>query len=493
MHRCGEIHATVPNCQMMFERNDLFIGGDWIDASSNPRLDIVSPVTEECIGSVPEASLLDVEHAVSAARNAFDEGPWPRMRSAERIEILDKLGVELEKRSSELRNLTLAETGFPVSGTAGEDHVPTGLFILREYLRAARSVQMEEWRASPRGNSTIYREPVGVAVGILPWNGPFAQSILKLIPPLVTGCSIILKPAPETPLDAYVLAEAVQAAGIPNGVVSILAGGREVGEALAGHPAVDKVSLTGSTVAGRRVASVCGGHLTRCTLELGGKSAAVIFDDANLSIALPSLIEGGFALAGQQCYALSRVLIQKSRYDEVVAALSGAVDNLIVGDPRERSTDVGPLIAERQRRRVNDYIRVGLDEGASIATDGDRSLPSTGWYVRPTVFRDVKNDMRIAREEIFGPVVVAIPFDDEDEAIHIANDSDYGLSGAVFTETTDRGIRVARGVRTGTYTINGFTFNLSAPFGGFKQSGIGREWGPEGLAEFTELKTVTVL
>ena len=343
------------------------------------------------------------------------------------------------------------------------------------------------------GTTLVRREPVGVVGAIVPWNVPLYVTMSKLAPALVAGCTIVLKPAPETPLDAYILAEAFAEAGLPKGVLNIVSAGREVGEHLVKHPDVDKISFTGSTAAGKRIMSLCGEQLKRVSLELGGKSAAVILDDADLDTTIPGLLPNSLMNNGEACVAQTRILAPRDRYQEVVDRLVEAVRAMPVGDPMDPATQIGPLVASRQRDRVEGYIAIGQEEGAKVAIGGGRPAGADkGWYVEPTVFVGVDNKMRIAQEEIFGPVVAVIPYDGEADAVRIANDSSYGLSGTVWTADPARGVDVARKVRTGTYTVNGFVLDFATPFGGFKQSGIGRELGPEGLEEYLELKSVNL-
>jgi betaine-aldehyde dehydrogenase len=338
----------------------------------------------------------------------------------------------------------------------------------------------------------VRREAAGVVGAIVPWNVPQFVTMSKLAPALITGCTIVIKPSPETPLDGFKMAEILDEAGIPKGVVSIIPAGREVGEHLVKHPDVDKIAFTGSTAAGRRIAAICGEQLKRCTLELGGKSAAIILDDADLASTVEGLKFASLMNNGQACVAQTRILASRGRYDEVVDAVAGMVAALAVGDPHDAATEVGPLVAERQQERVEKYVALGQEEGAKVVVGGNGRPDGMekGWYVKPTVFSNVDNSMRIAQEEIFGPVVAVIPYDDPDDAVRIANDSDYGLAGSVWTADIDAGLDIARRVRAGTYGVNQYTMDFVAPFGGFKGSGLGREFGREGIDAYVELKSI---
>lgn len=471
----------------------LFIGGEWVTPAGSATIEVTSPHTEEVIARVPEASAADIDNAVGAARRAFDEGPWPRMEPAERADVMAKISQTIQARSQDYAETITREMGSPISW-AIMGQVFASTMVLDYYTGLARTYPFEELRDGVLGNKALVRkEAVGVAGAIVPWNVPLFVTMLKLGPAMAAGATVVLKPAPETPLDAFLLADALLEAGLPPGVVNIVPAGREVGEHLVTHPGVDKIGFTGSTAAGKRIAALCGEQLKRVTLELGGKSAAIIMDDADVGALVPDLIGASLMNNGQACVAQTRILASRDRYQEVVDALCDAVRQQQVGDPLDPATTVGPLVAERQRRRVEGYIATGQEEGAKIAIGGGRpASQTTGWYVEPTVFVNVDNQMTIAREEIFGPVLTVIPYDGIDEAVRIANDSDYGLSGSVWSADNTAALDVARRVRTGTYTVNGFMLEFSCPFGGFKESGVGRELGPEGLEAYLETKSISL-
>jgi aldehyde dehydrogenase (NAD+) len=470
----------------------LFIGGDWVQPATSATLDVISPHTEEVIARVPEGGEADMDRAVAAARDAFDHGPWPRMTAAERADVMTAILGYLQERAAELAIIITNEMGCPISfSQTGQTMAAT--MLLDYYIGLAREYPFEEVRAGLLGPVLVRREPVGVAGCIIPWNVPLFTTMLKLAPALAAGATVVIKPAPETPLDAIVLADAIRAAGVPAGVVNIVPAGREVGEYLVRHPGVDKIAFTGSTAAGRRVGAICGEQLKRVTLELGGKSAAIILDDADISSTISGLLPAAIMNSGQACVAQTRILASRTRYPEVVEALVAAVRAMQVGDPIDPATMCGPMAAARQRDRVEGYIRIGRDEGARIACGGGRPAGlKKGWYVEPTVFVDVDNNMRIAQEEIFGPVLAVIPYNDTEEAVRIANQSAYGLSGTVWSADVGRGLAIARRIRTGIYTVNGMAMDFSSPFGGFKASGIGRELGPEGLAAYLEPKQINL-
>jgi aldehyde dehydrogenase (NAD+) len=473
-------------------RDKFFIGGDWVDPASSDQLAVISPHTEEVIAKVPEATTADVDRAVAAARQAFDHGPWPQMSAPERADVIAAISAGIQARYEEMARTISEEMGSPIAW-AIMGQVFAATMVLDYYAGLAREYPFEERRPGILGPTLVRREPVGVVGAIVPWNVPLFVTSLKLGPALASGSTVVLKPSPETPLDAYLLAEIAQEAGLPAGVLNIVQADREVSEYLVRHPDTDKISFTGSTVAGRKIGAICGEQLKRCTLELGGKSAAIILDDADLEATVGGLMPNAMMNNGEACVAQTRILASRARYGEVVDAIATAADAMKVGDPLDPETAVGPMFASRHRDRVEGYIAKGRDEGARVVTGGGRPAGfDKGWYVEPTIFADVDNTMTIAQEEIFGPVLSVIPYDDVDDAVRIANDSEYGLSGSVWTGDPQAGVDVARRVRTGTYGVNGMGMDFSSPFGGFKDSGLGRELGPEGLVEYLESKTIVL-
>ncbi|MHB9754031.1 aldehyde dehydrogenase [Streptomyces sp. BYX5S] len=474
----------------LVEHGQLFIGGELTDPLGKDVIEVVSPHTGEVFGRVPHAAPADVDRAVAVARRAFEDGPWPRMSLDERIEVVTRIKDAFAVRHEEIARVISSENGTPYTSGVMVQAL-AAMMVWDSAINVARGFTYEETRDGALGKLLVRREPVGVVAAIVPWNVPQFTAAAKLAPALLAGNPVILKTSPETPLDAYILAEIATEAGLPEGVLSILSADREVSEYLVGHPGVDKVSFTGSVPAGKRVMEVAARNLTRVTLELGGKSAAVVLEDADASAAVSGIVPFAWMINGQACVAQTRILVPRSRYDEFADAFAGAASALKVGDPLDPATEVGPLVAERQQRRSLDYIRVGQDEGAKILTGG--GVPKgfeQGWYVEPTLFGDVDNSMRIAREEIFGPVICLLPYGDEAEAVKIANDSEYGLSGSVWTADTAHGVEIARQVRTGTYSVNTFSLDMLGPFGGYKNSGLGREFGPEGYGEYFEHKMI---
>ncbi|HUC04358.1 MAG TPA: aldehyde dehydrogenase [Acidimicrobiales bacterium] len=477
------------------EYDRLFFGGRWEVPASSARITVVSPHTARAIGSTPCAVDADVDHAVALARCAFDESPWPALDPPERAAYIERLLAVYSGRTAEMGRVVTAEMGSP-RWFAELAQGPGGAAMLSTFLAAAAGFEWEMAGppGSPNAGAVVRREPVGVVGAITPWNVPQLVIMPKLAPALLAGCTVVVKAAAESPLDALLLAEIIEEADLPPGVVSILVGGREAGERLVRHRDVDKIAFTGSSEVGRRIAGLCGERLARCSLELGGKSAAIVLDDADIGRTLEGLKFASFLNNGQACVAQSRILAPRNRYDEVVDALADMAADLVVGDPSDPSTYVGPLVSERQRERVRTYIRGARSDGARTVVGGAEppATPGTeaGWYVSPTVLAGVDNDMTVAREEIFGPVVCVIAYDDENDAVRIANDSPYGLAGSVWTADRAHGRAVADRLRTGMVGINGFAPDLWSPFGGYKQSGVGREYGPVGLDAYLEYKSI---
>jgi betaine-aldehyde dehydrogenase len=472
----------------------LFIGGEWVDPAGSDVIEVISPHTEEVVGRVPEGTTADIDRAVQAARTAFDQGEWPRLAPEERIAKVERFSELYAARMMDMAQVITTEMGSPISFSQLAQS-PAPWMMLNTFIQVAKDLDWEEERTGMLGSPIIVRsEGVGVVGAIVPWNVPQFVTMSKLAPALLSGSTIVIKPSPETPLDAILMAELLEEAGIPKGVVSVIPAGREVGEHLVRHPGVDKIAFTGSTAAGRTIASICGEQLKRVSLELGGKSAAIVLDDADLDQTMEGLKFASLMNNGQACVAQTRILASRTRYDEVVEALADTVRGMKVGDPDDPTTEIGPLVAERQQERVDKYIALGQEEGARVVVGGNGRPDGIekGWYVQPTVFADVDNQMRIAQEEIFGPVLAVIPYDDVDDAVRIANDSEFGLAGSVWTADAAQGMDVARRVRTGTYGVNQYTMDFVAPFGGFKASGIGREFGREGLEHYLELKSIAV-
>ena len=449
---------------------------------------VLEAATGEPLGDGASATAAEVDEAVTAARAALAE--WSSASPDHRAEVLGGFAAALQRRARTTDQLVTRENGMPMSLSRGAN----GAFpaaLLRYYAQLITETPIEEIRPSVIGHTIVRREPVGVVAAVVPWNYPQALSAFKLAPALAAGCTVVLKAAPETALDALVFAEAAQECGLPPGVLNIVPGAAEAGVHLVSHPGVDKVSFTGSTAAGRAIGEVCGRLLRPVTLELGGKSAAIILDDADLDATMKGLRSASFVNNGQTCYLSSRILAPRSRYDDVVAALVALVDGMKVGDPLDPATDIGPLVSARQRERVLGYIEAGRNSDAKLVVGG--SVPADqprGWFVAPTVFADVHNSDRIAQEEIFGPVLAVIPYDGDADAIALANDSEFGLAGTVWSGDDDRATEVAREIRTGTVGINDYQLDFRAPFGGVKASGIGRELGPEGLEAFFSLKSI---
>ncbi len=473
------------------EYDSLFFGGRWEPSAGAERVPVVSPHTGLEIGSTPGAVPADIDRAVALARHTFDTSPWPNLPPEDRIDAVDRLLGAYSKRTAEMTEVVIAEMGSP-RWFAELAQGPGGAAMLSTFIDAARSFEWEVEGSGHNAGALVRREPVGVVGAITPWNVPQLVIMPKLAPALLAGCTIVIKAAPESPLDALLLAEIVAQADLPPGVVSILVGGRSAGEHLVRHRDVDKIAFTGSSAVGRRIAGLCGERLARCSLELGGKSAAIILEDADLVRTADGLKFASLLNNGQACVAQTRVLAPRSRYADTVDALAAMVQGIVVGDPGDPSTYIGPLVAQRQQKRVVAYIEGAAADGARTVVGGPErpGEVGAGWYVSPTLLADVDNSMPVAREEIFGPVVCVIPYDDEDDAVRIANDSPFGLAGSVWTKDRAHGRAIANRMRTGMVGINGFAPDLWSPFGGYKESGIGREYGPVGLDAYLEYKSI---
>jgi aldehyde dehydrogenase (NAD+) len=470
-----------------------FIDGEWVSPSSSATITVVNCATEQTFATVAEAQAADVDRAVAAARKAFDHGPWPRMSHEERAPIIRAIATELEKRADRHARIWTTESGVLHSLSVSR---MVGLSSTYNYYAdLAETYPFQEHHTAQNGGAValLVREPVGVVAAIVPWNGAPGLITAKVAPALLAGCTIIVKASPEAPGSAYILAEACEAAGLPPGVLNILTAEREVSEYLVRHRDVDKVAFTGSTAAGRKIASICAERIARCTLELGGKSPALVFDDYEIEVAAKTIAERATFITGQVCNSLTRIIVTRPRHDAMVEALSAHFKQVKVGDPFDPASQMGPLAMRRQRDRVLGLIETGKSEGARLATGGGRPAHlSCGFFVEPTVFGNVDNNSTLGREEIFGPVLSVIPADDEAHAIEIANDTIYGLNAAVFTHDVERAYATARRIRSGTVGHNSFRNENGLSFGGFKQSGIGREGGKEGLLSYLETKVVVL-
>ncbi|MEU7180251.1 MULTISPECIES: aldehyde dehydrogenase [Streptomyces] len=477
----------------MITFDKLLVGGVWTAPATSDVLSVRSPHDQSLVGVVPEASVADVDRAVAAARAAFDHGPWPRLAPEERRRVVARFNELHSARADELAALITSENGSAIWFTG---MLQRGLKDFNnDFIDIAAGFDWETELPGEGGRRTVVRRaPVGVVAAVIPWNAPHQSALVKMVPALLAGCTVILKPSPETAVDGLRLAELLAEAGFPEGVVSVLPADREVSEYLIAHPGVDKIAFTGSTAAGRRIAAVAGEQFKRVSLELGGKSAAIVLPDADVARAATALKGLSLGNNGEACIAQTRILAPRSRYDEVVDAIAAMMRDATVGDPLDPATWIGPMVKQAQQQRVRSYIEAGIAEGARLVLGGP-DAPDTpglekGFYVRPTLFADVTNSMKIAQEEIFGPVLAVIPFDTEDEAVAIANDSPYGLAGGVWTADPEHGLEVARRIRTGTFSVNGASRDMRTPFGGFKASGIGREYGAAGLSAYTEYQSI---
>lgn len=468
----------------------LLIGGEWVEPLDGALIAVVSPDTEEVVFQVAGAGPRDMDRAVEAARRAFDSGPWSEMAPAERIATVERLADALDRRAGEIGEAWTMQVG--ALAVLGPIFAGIGTQNLRDAISHGRTFKFEQQMQSPIApDARIVHEPVGVVAAITPWNVPYMLMTNKIGPALVAGCTIVMKPSPETPLEAYIIAECAEEAGLPAGVINLVPADREAADHLMRNPLIDKVAFTGSTAVGRQIAAVCAEQVRRCSLELGGKSAAIVLDDMSDEEVAQILTGAITTLSGQVCAMLSRALVPAHRYDSIAAAISAAMQQVQIGHSTDAATQMGPLATRRQLERVERYVEIGLAEGATLVTGGKRpAQPNRGVFFEPTLFTGVTNDMTIAREEIFGPVLCLIPYDDVDHAIRIANDSIYGLNASVLTHDAVEAARIGRKMRAGTFAQNGLRSDFSLPMGGFKQSGIGREGGEQGLRGYLETKTM---
>jgi len=485
--------VSLPQGVSIANPTKLFIGGRWVAPQAGGTIDVISPDTEQVVAVVAEAAEADVDAAVAAARKAFDEGPWPRMEPAERAAIVRKMAGILGGRQEELARAFVAEIGALASFAPFAAMGGTGTFGAYANIAESYAWVKEEPSTVPGHKALVIREPVGVVAAIVPWNMPYAIMAQKVAPALVAGCTVIMKPSPETPLEAYIIAEAAEQAGLPPGVLNLLPAHREAADYLVRSPGVDKISFTGSTIAGRRIATVTGDRIARVTLELGGKSAAIVLDDMPTAAAAKILARTIIVLSGQVCAMLSRAIVPAARHDELAEAIATEMRTVKIGHSDEPGVEMGPIAMKRQLERIERYVEIGKREGAKLVTGGRRPPHlSKGYFFEPTLFAGVDNEMTIAQEEIFGPVLALMPARDIDHAIEIANESSYGLNSAVLTNDVNEVYRIGRRLRAGNVGHNGMKADFNLPFGGFKQSGVGREGGVEGLMPYVETKTMLI-
>ena len=476
--------------QVIRHPDRFFIGGEWTKPASDATIDVITPSTEDLYMRVAEANAADMNQAVAAARHAFDHGPWRRMSPADRAHYVRALGEAIAAARGTIADIWTSEMG--VVNTGAQGAIEMAIYAYKQYADMAETFDFEERHTPMWGGSVglLVREPVGVVGAIIPWNAPPVLIAYKLAPALLAGCTVVLKASPETPASALIVAQLAEQIGLPPGVLNVVTAERAVSEQLVRHPDIDKISFTGSSEAGKKIAAICGERIARCTLELGGKSAALVLDDYDIDRFADSLAEAAPFNTGQVCCSITRVVVNRKRHDALVDALADRFRKVKVGDPFAADTMMGPLAMKRQRERVEGYIEIGKRE-ATLATGGGRPQGfNRGFFVEPTVFGNVDNSCRIAREEIFGPVISVIPADSEDQALAIANDSVFGLNASVYTNDVDRAYALGRELRSGTVGQNGVRGDATISFGGFKQSGIGREGGVDGLMPYLESKTI---
>lgn len=476
---------------MITSRDAFFIGNEWVKPASDRCFTLINASTEEEIGTVPEAVEADIDAAVAAARKAFDESGWAQTSPAERAAVMERFMAAVAARGPQIAEAVSAQNGMPIALSSMLEG-QFGAGVIQYYAELAKGLGQPDVRPSQMGKETLVeRSALGVVAAIVPWNFPVTLALNKVAPAMAAGCTLVIKPSPGTVLDSYLLAEAALEAGVPAGVLNWVAADRGAGAHLVSHPGVDKVAFTGSTAAGRKIARVCGEMLRPVTLELGGKSAAILLEDADIGTFLQGVPMACMLNNGQACYNGTRILAPKSRYDEVVGALADFAQSLTVGDALDPATHVGPMASAAHRDKVMSYVEIGKQEARLVA--GGNSPANRGFFVEPTIFADVDNSDRIAQEEIFGPVLSVIPYDGEDEAIRIANDSEYGLGGSVWSADSEHAKAVAHRVESGTVGVNGYMPSLGSPFGGVKASGLGREFGPEAIGSYQNLKSIYVM
>ncbi len=480
----------------MIEHQRLFVGGEWRPPASRSTIHVVEAHTGQLAATVPEAGKADVDAAVAAARQAFDEGPWPRLKPEERAARLERFADALEARSEELSRLTSMQNGGLLMMNQAVN-TPWGVNVVRYYANMIRDTESSVPRSCTNADATINRLPVGVVAAIVPWNVSFISAMSKIAPALAAGCTVVHKPSPETPLEAYVIAEAALEADLPSGAYNVVVADREASEHLVAHDGINQVSFTGSTPVGRQVAAACSARMKPCSMELGGNAAAIVLEDMPIDAIIPGLLATSALLNnGQACIAQSRILVPAARYSDYVDALGSAAVGVVIGDPMDPATQLGPMVSETHMRRVLDSIEVGRTEGARVVSGGGqpKNLPehlAGGWFVEPTVFADATNEMRICQEEIFGPIVKVLPYTSCREAIALANDQPFGLSSSVWGADPDRSLEIARQLMAGSIYINGaMTIDVNVPFGGLKQSGLGAECGAEGLQEYLQNQVI---
>jgi len=473
------------------ETQQLWMGGHWERSSSGRTAEVINPAGKHVIARVELADAADMDRAVGLARESFDSGIWREQTPAERASVLREAADRLEKRLPELARLLTSELGCPL-WFSERAHVPNPIRHLRYYADLIDGRSFDDVRTDGVNTSVVVEEPVGVVGAITPWNGPLSSPTIKIAPALAAGCSVVVKPSTETPLTIMALAEALAESGLPAGVLSILPAGRDAGERLIGHPDVDKIAFTGSTETGVMIMKACADRMARVTLELGGKSAALVLPDADLEQLVKAILPMSFSVNGQLCIAQTRVLVPRSLESQARDLFADAISALKVGDPMDPETFIGPLVSAKQQERVEEYFDIARAEGAEVTVGGRRADAGEGYYVEPTLLAAVTNSMRVAQEEIFGPVIALIPYDDLHDGVRIANDSPYGLSGSVWSGDVEAAVTAARKIRTGMVSINGAPQSWGTPFGGYKQSGVGREMGPEGLQSYIEKKSIAL-